>query len=82
MVAGGTDNHLLLVDVKASCGISGKKAQRLLDEINITANKNAIPFDTEKPFKASGIRIGTPAMTTKDSKKKTLKKLLELLLIV
>ncbi len=52
LVAGGTDNHLLLVDVKASCGISGKKAQRLLDEINITANKNAIPFDTEKPFKA------------------------------
>ena len=42
LVAGGTDNHLLLVDVKASCGISGKKAQRLLDEINITANKNAI----------------------------------------
>ncbi len=65
MVAGGTDNHLLLVDVKASCGISGKKAERLLDEINITANKNAIPFDTEKPFKASGIRVGTPAMTTK-----------------
>lgn len=65
LVAGGTDNHLLLVDVKASCGISGKKAERILDEINITANKNAIPFDTEKPFKASGIRVGTPAMTTK-----------------
>lgn len=65
LVAGGTDNHLLLVDVKASCGISGKKAERLLDEINITANKNAIPFDSEKPFKASGIRVGTPAMTTK-----------------
>ncbi len=65
LVAGGTDNHLLLVDVKASCGISGKKAERLLDEINITANKNAIPFDTEKPFKTSGIRVGTPAMTTK-----------------
>lgn len=65
LVTGGTDNHLLLVDVKASCGISGKKAERLLDEINITANKNAIPFDTEKPFKASGIRVGTPAMTTK-----------------
>ena len=64
LVAGGTDNHLLLVDVKASCGISGKKAQRLLDEINITANKNAIPFDTEKPFKASGIRIGTPRCDT------------------
>lgn len=65
IVTGGTDNHLMLVDVKASCGISGKKAQRLLDEVNITANKNAIPFDTEKPFKASGIRVGTPAMTTK-----------------
>ncbi len=65
LVADGTDNHLILVDVKASCGISGKKAERLLDEINITANKNAIPFDTEKPFKASGIRVGTPAMTTK-----------------
>lgn len=65
LVSNGTDNHLLLVDVKASCGISGKKAERLLDEINITVNKNAIPFDTEKPFKASGIRVGTPAMTTK-----------------
>lgn len=65
LVADGTDNHLILVDVKASCGMSGKKAERLLDEINITANKNAIPFDTEKPFKASGIRVGTPAMTTK-----------------
>ena len=65
LVAGGTDNHLILIDVKSSCGISGKKAERLLDEINITANKNAIPFDTEKPFKASGIRVGTPAMTTK-----------------
>ena len=68
LVTGGTDNHLLLIDVKSSCGITGKKAQRLLDEINITANKNAIPFDTEKPFKASGIRVGTPAMTTKGFK--------------
>lgn len=68
LVADGTDNHLLLIDVKASCGMSGKKAERLLDEINITANKNAIPFDTEKPFKASGIRVGTPAMTTKGFK--------------
>lgn len=65
LVSGGTDNHLILIDVKSSCGISGKKAERLLDEIDITVNKNAIPFDTEKPFKASGIRIGTPAMTTK-----------------
>lgn len=68
LVADGTDNHLILIDVKASCGISGKKTQRLLDEINITANKNAIPFDTEKPFKASGLRVGTPAMTTKGFK--------------
>ena len=68
LVAGGTDNHLILIDVKSSCGISGKKAERLLDEINITANKNAIPFDSEKPFKASGIRVGTPAMTTKGFK--------------
>ena len=65
LVADGTDNHLILIDVKASCGMSGKKAERLLDEIHITANKNAIPFDTEKPFKASGIRVGKPAMTTK-----------------
>ena len=65
LVADGTDNHLILIDVKASCGMSGKKAERLLDEIHMTANKNAIPFDTEKPFKASGIRVGTPAMTTK-----------------
>lgn len=65
LVSNGTDNHLLLVDVKASCGISGKKAERLLDEIHITVNKNAIPFDTEKPFKASGIRVGSPAMTTR-----------------
>lgn len=65
LVTDGTDNHLILIDVKASCGMSGKKAERLLDEIHMTANKNAIPFDTEKPFKASGIRVGTPAMTTK-----------------
>lgn len=65
LVAGGSDNHLLLIDVKASCGITGKDAEKLLDEINITVNKNAIPFDEEKPFRASGIRVGTPAMTTK-----------------
>jgi glycine hydroxymethyltransferase len=75
MVSGGTDNHLLLIDVKASCGISGKKAERLLDEIHITANKNAIPFDTEKPFKASGIRVGTPAMTTKGFKEEDFKEI-------
>ena len=65
LVSGGTDNHLLLVDVKSSCHMTGKEAEKLLDNICITVNKNAIPFDSEKPFLASGIRIGTPAMTTK-----------------
>lgn len=65
LVTGGTDNHLLLVDVKSTFGITGKEAETILDSINITANKNAIPFDTEKPFKTSGIRLGTAAMTTK-----------------
>ena len=65
---GGTDNHLLLVDVKASCGISGKKAQRLLDEINITANKNAIPFDTENHSKLQEFVLAHQAMTTKGFK--------------
>lgn len=65
LVAGGTDNHLLLVDVKHSVGLSGKEAEKLLDEVHITCNKNAIPFDTERPMVTSGIRLGTAAMTTK-----------------
>ena len=65
LVAGGTDNHLLLVDVKSTFNMTGKEAEAILDGINITANKNAIPFDTEKPFKTSGIRLGTAAMTTR-----------------
>ena len=68
LVSGGSDNHLLLVDVKGSIDMSGKEAEKLLDEINITVNKNAIPFDQEKPFVTSGIRVGTPAMTTKGFK--------------
>ena len=65
LVTGGTDNHLLLVDVKSTFNMTGKEAEAILDGINITANKNAIPFDTEKPFKTSGIRLGTAAMTTR-----------------
>ena len=65
LVTGGTDNHLVLVDVKGSIGVSGKDAEKALDEVNITVNKNAIPYDTEKPFVTSGIRVGTAAMTTK-----------------
>ena len=68
LVTGGTDNHLILVDVKASIGITGKEAEQALDDVNITANKNAIPFDEEKPNKTSGIRLGTAAMTTRGFK--------------
>lgn len=65
LVGGGSDNHLVLIDVKGSIGMSGKSAEKLLDEVNITCNKNTIPFDSEKPFIASGIRLGSAAMTTK-----------------
>lgn len=68
VVSGGTDNHLILVDVKKSIDMSGKKAERLLDEAGITCNKNTIPFETEKPFVTSGIRLGTAAMTTRGFK--------------
>jgi glycine hydroxymethyltransferase len=64
LVSGGTDNHLMLVDMTAK-DISGKKAERLLGEVGITVNKNAIPFDTRKPALTSGVRIGTPAVTTR-----------------
>ena len=65
IVTGGTDNHLISVDVKSSIGMSGKEAERLLDDVNITCNKNTIPYDSEKPFITSGIRLGSAAMTTK-----------------
>lgn len=73
LVTGGTDNHLILVDVKSAIGMTGKEAEKLLDEINITCNKNTIPFDTEKPFTTSGIRLGTAAMTTKGFKEEEFK---------
>jgi glycine hydroxymethyltransferase len=64
MVSGGTDNHLILLNLTDK-NITGKELEHLLDEVHITVNKNAIPFDTQKPFVTSGIRIGTPAMTTR-----------------
>lgn len=64
LVSGGTDNHLMLVDLR-SVGITGKELERRLDEVHITANKNAIPNDPEKPFVTSGVRLGTPAVTTR-----------------
>jgi len=68
IVSGDTDNHMVLVDVKNSAGITGKMLESRLDEVNITVNKNSIPFDIEKPAYTSGIRLGTPAMTTRGFK--------------
>ena len=65
IISGGTDNHLMLIDVKSSFGITGDIAEKTLDSICITVNKNSIPNDDEKPSKTSGLRIGTPAMTTR-----------------
>ncbi|MDD3712581.1 MAG: serine hydroxymethyltransferase [Candidatus Izemoplasmatales bacterium] len=70
VVSNGTDNHLLLLDVLSKANMSGKKAENLLDLANITCNKNTIPYDTKKPFITSGIRLGTPAMTTRGFKEK------------
>jgi glycine hydroxymethyltransferase len=64
LVTGGTDNHLMLVDLRPM-HITGKEMERRLDEVHITVNKNAIPNDPEKPFVTSGIRVGTPAATTR-----------------
>ena len=64
LVSGGTENHLMLVDVGAR-GLTGKQSQLALDEAGITTNKNTIPFETRSPFEASGIRLGTPAVTTR-----------------
>jgi len=68
VISNGTDNHLILLDVKTSCGVTGKEAEKLLDRIHITVNKNTIPNETEKAMVASGIRIGSPAMTTRGFK--------------
>ena len=76
IVSGGTDNHLILVDVFADGkGITGKVAEKALDAVHITANKNTIPFDTNSPFTASGIRLGTPALTTRGMKESEMKEI-------
>lgn len=67
LVSGGTDNHLILLDMRSK-GLTGKAAEKILDDVGITVNKNAIPFDPETPFVTSGIRIGTPAVTTRGMK--------------
>jgi glycine hydroxymethyltransferase len=70
MIGGGTDNHLILADVFGSLGVTGKEAQTVLDEVGITLNMNSIAGDTRKPLDPSGIRFGTPAITTRGFKEK------------
>ena len=76
LVSGGTDNHLMLIDLRNK-GLTGKEVTLLLDEVNITVNKNAVPNDPEKPTVTSGIRIGTPAVTTRGLKEEDMVKLAE-----
>ena len=78
LVSGGTDNHLMLVDL-TNKGVTGKEAEAMLDEVGITVNKNTIPFDKQKPNIASGIRIGTPAMTTRGMKEEEMKEIARLI---
>jgi glycine hydroxymethyltransferase len=78
LVSGGTDNHLILLDVR-NRGLTGKKAEDLLEAVNVTTNKNTIPFDPESPFITSGIRIGTPAVTTRGMKEAEMKEIAEIM---
>lgn len=78
VVSGGTDNHIVLVDLR-TIGLTGKEAETILDEVGITANKNAIPHDTASPLVTSGIRFGTPAMTTRGLGRKEMKEIARLI---
>jgi glycine hydroxymethyltransferase len=78
LVSGGTDNHLMLVDLRNK-GITGKQAEKALEEAGITVNKNMVPFDPQKPWVASGIRIGTPAVTTRGMKEKDMEVIAEMI---
>lgn len=78
LVSGGTDNHLLLIDVRG-LNLTGKAAEEMLSEVNITSNKNTIPMDPESPFVTSGVRIGTPAMTTRGMKEEDMKYIAKLI---
>lgn len=80
LVTGGTSNHLLLIDVMGSFGISGKQAQQTLDEVGITSNMNVLPDDPRGPMDPSGLRIGTPAITTRGANEEHIKQISELLL--
>ena len=78
VVSGGTDNHLMLIDL-TNKNISGKKAEIALEKAGITVNKNMVPFDTKSPFVTSGIRIGTPAVTTRGMKEEQMIKIAEII---
>ena len=78
LLSGGTDNHLMLVDLR-SMGITGKQLEKQLDEVYITVNKNAIPNDPESPFVTSGVRIGTPAVTSRGLKEDDMRKIAHLI---
>lgn len=78
MVSGGTDNHLILLNLTDK-NITGKELEKLLDEVHITVNKNAVPFDVQKPFVTSGIRVGTPAMTSRGMKEAEAKQIARLI---
>ncbi len=79
VISGGTDNHLMLIDVKGRYDITGLDAENLLHRVNITCNKNGVPFDKEKPAYASGIRLGTPAVTTRGFKENEMRLVAELI---
>lgn len=81
IVSGGTDNHLMLVDLRSK-GVTGKVAEKILEEAGITCNKNAIPNDPEKPFITSGIRLGTPAITTRGMKEEEARQIAKMIIKV
>lgn len=81
LVSGGTDNHLLLLNLR-SLGVTGKDGEAALDEVGITTNKNTIPYDTESPFVTSGVRIGTPAVTSRGMKEDDMKEIGEIIALV
>ena len=78
LVSGGTDNHLMLLDLR-STGVTGKELESMLDKVHITVNKNTIPFETASPFVTSGIRVGTPAITTRGMKEKDCEQIADLI---
>jgi glycine hydroxymethyltransferase len=78
IISGGTDNHLMLIDLRNK-NVTGKAAETALDRAGITVNKIMVPFDDKSPFVTSGIRVGTPAVTTREMKEKQMKKIVELI---